>query len=74
MGCVEGDGFDVCVGEGFGVDVCVGEGFEADVCVGGELSLESLMEGFSVAITTDCFSTEAFSFGRKEFEFPFMRC
>ena len=74
MGCVEGDGFDVCVGEGFGVDVCVGEGFEADVCIGGELSLESLMEGFSFVITTDCFSAEAFSFGRKKFEFPFMRC
>ena len=87
-GCVDGDGFnpdvcvsdgfdpDVCVGDVFGVDVCVGDGFGVGFCVGGvgELSLESLMEGFSFVITTDCFSAEAFSFGRKKFEFLFMRC
>ena len=67
-GCVDGD-------DGFDPDVCVEDGFVPGVCVGwGELSLESLMEGFSFAITADCFSAEAFSFGRKEFQFPFIKC
>ena len=77
-GCVDGaNGFDeeVCVGDGFDPGVCVGDGFGVGVCVGlGELSLESFMEGFSFAITTDCFSAEAFSFGRKEIQFPFIKC
>ena len=77
-GCVDGDGFDadVCVGDGFDPDVCVGDVFGVDVCVGGvgELSLEWLMEGFSFVITTDSFSAETFSFGRKEFQFPFIKC
>ena len=50
-----------CV-DGFDVGVCVVDGFNPGVCVGwAELSLESLREGFSFAITADCFSAEAFS-------------
>jgi hypothetical protein len=57
LGCVGNNGFEVCIDDGFvGVGVCVGDG---------ELALDSLMEGFSFAITTDCFSEEAFSFGKK---------
>ena len=69
-----------CVVDGFDPEVCcVDDGprvFGVGVCVGGcgGISLESLMEGFSFAVTPDCFSAKAFSFGRKNFQFLFIKC
>ena len=43
------------------------------VCADRDSSLESLMEDFSFAITTDVSSSETISFGKKEFQYFLMK-